>query len=80
MALLEDPRFLFLGDSKSKRCALLLLGHVEDRRTLTLTVRVILELFGKFSQSRFVLLCKAFRINLLFAIMERISIFSGIHL
>ena len=31
VALFEDPRFLFLGDNKSsKRCAILLLGHVEQ--------------------------------------------------
>ena len=31
VALFEDPRLLFLGDNKSsKRCAILLLGHVEQ--------------------------------------------------
>ena len=42
------------------------------RRTRTL-IWVILERFGKFSQSYFVLLCKAFWINL-FKILEKISI------
>ena len=31
VALFDDPRFLFLGDNKSsKRCAIFLLGHVEQ--------------------------------------------------
>ena len=76
VALFEDPRFLFLGEQFVEA-----LCHPSPwpPRTRTLILSHT-RTFWQISQSWFFLLCKAFRISLLFKILEKISIFSGSHL
>ena len=82
MALFEDVdlRFLFLGYNKSsKRCAILLLGHVAGG---VQNKDSNFESYSNFLANFAVvlLLCKAFQISLFLKILEKISIFSGSHL